>query len=81
MNKEAQGRSFWIIVTMIIALVVVVLVIMWFSRGGEKGFSFFEEKIDELKKDSDNDGVMDSADNCPGTPQGVDVDSKGCPKT
>lgn len=30
--------------------------------------------------DSDNDGVKDSKDNCPGTPRGIPVDEKGCPK-
>ncbi len=29
--------------------------------------------------DSDNDGVIDSNDSCPGTPGGVSVDSRGCP--
>ncbi|MEK8022864.1 MAG: thrombospondin type 3 repeat-containing protein [Candidatus Hydrogenedentota bacterium] len=29
--------------------------------------------------DSDNDGVTDDKDNCPGTPAGVTVDSNGCP--
>ena len=29
--------------------------------------------------DSDNDGVKDFDDNCPGTPAGVKVDSHGCP--
>ena len=29
-------------------------------------------------KDSDKDGIMDSADNCPGTASGVAVDSSGC---
>ena len=65
LNKRAQGRSFWIIITMIIALVVVVLVVMWFSKGGAKGFGFFEEKIKELKSDSDSDGVSDAMDKCP----------------
>ena len=32
-----------------------------------------------VEKDSDRDGVLDSADNCPGTPYGVEVNSKGCP--
>ena len=30
-------------------------------------------------KDSDCDGVTDEIDECPGTPLGVEVDSKGCP--
>ena len=29
--------------------------------------------------DSDNDGIIDDLDQCPGTPAGVAVDSKGCP--
>jgi len=29
--------------------------------------------------DSDHDGVVDSADDCPGTPAGVKVDASGCP--
>ncbi len=29
--------------------------------------------------DSDNDGVLDNADKCPGTPAGVAVDKDGCP--
>src|ERR1017187_8213348 len=29
--------------------------------------------------DTDEDGVKDSKDNCPGTPKGVKVDSEGCP--
>lgn len=30
--------------------------------------------------DSDGDGVPDSADRCPGTPRGIAVDEKGCPR-
>jgi OOP family OmpA-OmpF porin len=33
----------------------------------------------EAPMDSDGDGVIDSLDQCPGTPQGVTVDAKGCP--
>lgn len=29
--------------------------------------------------DSDNDGVVDGIDQCPGTPAGVEVDAQGCP--
>jgi OOP family OmpA-OmpF porin len=32
-----------------------------------------------LEMDSDNDGVVDSLDKCPGTPRGVKVDKDGCP--
>ncbi len=37
------------------------------------------EKVVVVEKDSDNDGVLDSADTCAGTPAGVKVDAKGCP--
>jgi len=30
--------------------------------------------------DSDGDGVIDSADQCPGTPSGIAVEANGCPK-
>ena len=33
----------------------------------------------EMLDDEDNDGVYDYMDECPGTPQGVAVDSVGCP--
>lgn len=35
--------------------------------------------INPKPKDSDNDGVTDKKDECPGTPEGVAVDEKGCP--
>ena len=31
-------------------------------------------------RDSDGDGVPDTADRCPGTPSGIVVDEKGCPR-
>ncbi len=35
-------------------------------------------QIDKL--DSDADGILDDKDMCPDTPEGVEVDNKGCPK-
>ncbi len=40
---------------------------------------FVEEVFFERTMDSDGDGVLDDADQCPNTPQGVKVDSRGCP--
>ncbi len=38
-----------------------------------------EEKIEEAKpKDSDNDGIPDDKDECADTPEGAEVDSRGC---
>ncbi|EDM35726.1 outer membrane protein, OmpA/MotB family [Pedobacter sp. BAL39] len=36
-------------------------------------------QIDDLLKDSDDDGVADKLDKCPGTPAGTVVDGSGCP--
>lgn len=35
--------------------------------------------IEEVEKDSDHDGVYDKSDQCPETPAGVAVDTRGCP--
>ena len=37
------------------------------------------ENIEGLKTDSDDDGVADQYDKCPGTPKGTKVDGSGCP--
>ncbi|GEM_PF-3503615 len=34
-----------------------------------------------IEADSDGDGVVDSLDECPGTPKGYKVDTKGCPSS
>jgi len=38
-----------------------------------------ENAINDLKKDSDGDGVADQFDKCPNTPAGTVVDGSGCP--
>ncbi|RZK41253.1 MAG: OmpA family protein [Pedobacter sp.] len=38
-----------------------------------------ERSIEDLKKDTDGDGVSDQFDKCPGTPAGTKVDGSGCP--
>ena len=44
-----------------------------FLLGGEK------KDLTPVYKDSDGDGVYDHLDQCPNTPQGVNVDDAGCP--
>ena len=41
--------------------------------------SNIEKSIDDMKKDSDGDGVADVFDKCPNTPSGIKVDGSGCP--
>ena len=38
-----------------------------------------ENAVNDLKKDSDGDGVADQFDKCPNTPAGSIVDGSGCP--
>eukprot|EP01133_Synstelium_polycarpum_P013155 gene13155-15464_t len=38
-----------------------------------------EKSVEDLKKDSDGDGVADQFDKCPNTPAGTAVDGSGCP--
>jgi OmpA-OmpF porin, OOP family len=48
----------------------------------EEDMAQFVEKVFFTKYiigDSDNDGVLDNLDKCPGTPAGVKVDQDGCP--
>jgi len=50
--------------------------------GAQAGLAFlFGNRGEGFKggKDSDGDGVMDSADQCPDTPKGTQVNSSGCP--
>jgi outer membrane beta-barrel protein len=49
-----------------------------FFIGGEKAEKK-EAPPPVVYQDSDNDGVIDNLDRCPGTPQGVNVDAFGCP--
>jgi hypothetical protein len=52
------------------------------ARAGKDAYSFVNVGVSYSlfgKKDSDNDGVDDSKDQCPNTPEGVAVDEFGCP--
>ena len=40
-----------------------------------------EKKVEVVKIDSDNDGILDTADNCPNTSSDFLVDKHGCPLT
>lgn len=44
-----------------------------------KRVSTLEKEVDDLKCDSDNDGIGDLFDKCPSTPPGVTVSGSGCP--
>lgn len=44
-----------------------------------KRVNTLEKEVDDLKCDSDNDGIGDLFDKCPDTPPGITVSGSGCP--
>jgi hypothetical protein len=54
-----------------------------YNLSGRESRSEGDEDMKDLiameKEDSDGDGIKDLLDNCPNTPEGVQVDSLGCP--
>ncbi|MBF0423553.1 MAG: OmpA family protein [Magnetococcales bacterium] len=54
----------------------------WHPQKGSRPLSTVGTQVyfgEESWRDSDGDGVPDGADQCPDTPKGTKVDSKGCP--
>ena len=76
-----KGMTWEQILLAVIALVVVVLVVLWFRGGGEKAFGQVGEKIDSLG-DCDEDGVANMFDKCPCIPVigEENPNAPGCPK-
>lgn len=48
-------------------------------QSGQQMAAFVKSALLEAEMDADKDGVPDSKDQCPQTPTGVTVDSRGCP--
>ena len=79
-SKKGMAQTWWIISTAVIALVLVVLIIIWFQGSGDKAFGSLGDQIDDLE-DCDNDGVANMFDKCPCKDYGDEEnpDFKGCP--
>ncbi len=75
-NKKAM--TWQVIVFGIIALVVVFLVIYWFSGGGSKAFGEVGKKISGTG-DCDGDNVANMFDKCQCFAEGSNAELKGCP--
>jgi hypothetical protein len=78
MKLGKKGQIWRYLIGGIIALLVVVLVLLFFNRGADKGFGSIGDQFDSFN-DSDGDGVADYFDNCIGEGVKDNVDSKGCP--
>ncbi|MBR9683408.1 hypothetical protein GOV03_02610, partial [Candidatus Woesearchaeota archaeon] len=74
-------QSFWIIIAAIIALVVVILVVLWFRGSGRNAFDEIGRHIDNLG-DCDKDNVVNMYDKCPcdAVVGEENPDASGCPK-
>ena len=72
------------ITTFLLALCLLTAYLTSFGQSGNTYFNanklaYSVGSVNMEAKDSDGDGVKDRKDECPDTPSGVTVDSKGCP--
>ncbi len=79
MGLGTKGQIWRYLIGGIIALFVIIMVLFFFNRGADKGYSTIEDTFDSFD-DADEDGVADFLDKCENTLQGIEVDGKGCPK-
>ena len=77
-NKKAVEMTLQTIIVAVLLLVVLFVLISVFARHFGKESEITASKIDCLKQDQDEDGVIDAIDSCCPSPSGVDVDIKGC---
>ncbi len=68
--KNKKGALSWeYIIVGVLVLVVLIVVLMIFSKGAEKGGDSLLEKIEGTKHDTDKDGVANYLDKCPCDPE------------
>lgn len=81
-NKKGDASPvWWIIVTALLAILVVIFILIWFKGSGDKAFGGIGKNLDSLG-DYDNDKVANFFDKCPCTPVLTveEPNLKGCPK-
>ncbi|PIZ51466.1 hypothetical protein COY27_03685 [Candidatus Woesearchaeota archaeon CG_4_10_14_0_2_um_filter_33_13] len=74
-SKKGATQIWWIIVTALIAILIMVFIIVWFKGSGEKAYTSVDDKIGELG-DCDKDNVAGLFDKCPC--EAGDVKYDGC---
>ena len=74
---DKRGITWQMLVLGIIALVVLVLIILWFRSSGDKLFVGVGGQIDDLG-DCDGDKVANMFDKCICLPEGTNPTFKGC---
>jgi len=80
-KKGDVAPVWWIIITALLAVLVLIFVILWFRSSGEKAFGGVGKSLDSLG-DYDGDKVVNFYDKCPCTSVLVTEEPtlKGCPK-
>ncbi|MBI2662270.1 hypothetical protein HYX11_02315 [Candidatus Woesearchaeota archaeon] len=81
-NKKGDTSPvWWIIVTALLAILVVIFILIWFKGSGDKAFGGISKNLDSLG-DFDNDKVANFFDRCPCIPilTVEEPNLKGCPK-
>lgn len=80
-KKGDVAPVWWIIITALLAVLVLIFVVLWFRSSGDKAFGGVGKSLDSLG-DYDGDKVVNFYDKCPCTPVLVteEPNFKGCPK-
>jgi len=81
MINDKKGQIWRYLITGIIALVVIVVIVLIFTKGGDKAAKEIESKFDDLG-DTDGDGIANLFDQCKGSEgsqKDVEVNAQGCP--
>ncbi|MBI2573379.1 hypothetical protein HYV86_05945 [Candidatus Woesearchaeota archaeon] len=78
-TRNGSSEMWWIIIGATIAMVVLVLLIIWFKSGGDKGFGVINENI-EGSNDCDKDRVVDLFDRCVCIAGDENGKVEGCPE-
>lgn len=77
LTKKGDANMWWIIMGAVVALVAVILIIIWFSGSGGKGYDVAKDKLLGLN-DFDGDTVADAFDKCPCDAGDTNAKYDGC---
>jgi hypothetical protein len=81
LNRKGMSQMWWLLAMGALAILVLVLLVMFFRDTGERGFDSINDKIGGLS-DSDKDLIPDLQDQCPCDYGTKDNDNfKGCPSS
>jgi hypothetical protein len=84
LNRKGMSQMWWLLAMGALAILVLVLLVMFFRDTGERGFDSINDKIGGLS-DGDKDLIPDLQDQCPcdygtkennGCPEGIDTSAE-----